>query len=114
MDPTLEALLTALGNAAGYAGAVLLVVHSVRKAEGRFVVGFPKAAAALFALWALVLGWAVASGYWLNTYPHAEPPDWLDASNNIAWNMQSEVWQVWLASLVFKYLAWAGSPESKD
>lgn len=114
MDLHLEAFLTVLANIGGYAFACVVIVHAVRMAEGNFVVGFPKAATALFVLWVMVLAWYVGSMYWLGTYPHAEPPDWLESSSGIAENNQSEILQVWLASLIFKYLPWPGSPESKE
>jgi hypothetical protein len=121
MKEVFEALLTALANIGGYALAALVVVHYLRR-HGSFVAGFPAAATALFVLWALIVFWYIGTEYWLDQYPQtiergarafSQPPTWLDASNGIAENQQSEVFQVWLAALVFKYLKWPGTPESQ-
>lgn len=112
MSDVLQAILTSAGNILGYASAVFVMVVIFR-GRNPTVSQIGTAFWALFLLWAIVLSWSVASGFWLNTFPEHSPPDWLDASNNIAWNMQSEVWQVWLATLFFKWLRAPGSPDSK-
>lgn len=114
MDEVLQALLTWAANVAGYALAFLVVVHAARRSRGgSWVAAFPAAAFALFVLWTVTLGWYVGSMYWVDSYPEHSVPPWLEASSGVAENIQSEVIQVWLAALVFKYLRWQGSPESK-
>lgn len=112
--PVEESILTILGNIGGYALAVLVVVHFLRKTPGEdFVTVFPKAAAALFVLWVSVTTWYVASEAWVSSFPAHRAPDWLESSNGISENNQSEIFQIWLAAVVFKWLKWPGSPESK-
>jgi hypothetical protein len=113
MGTILEALLTIIANLGGYALAVLVVVHSIRRSgSGR---GLPDAATALFVLWVLTLSFYVATEFYMDdrwSNPHNVPP-WAESTNGIAENIQSEVVQIWIAALVFKYLRWPGSPESK-
>jgi hypothetical protein len=114
MSVVLQAVLTWVSNVGGYALAILVVIHSARRSrEGKWVVFFPAAAFALFVLWMITMAWYVASIFWVDTYPEHSVPPWLEASSGIAENIQSEVIQVWLAALLFKYLRWPGSPESK-
>jgi len=114
MPLALEAALTVVGNIGGYALAALVVIVVVRRSGSRdWIAGFPKAASALFVLWCITLAWYVVTEYWLGDYTVNRHPDWLESSNGIAENIQSEVFQVWLAALVFKYLRWPGSPESE-
>lgn len=115
MSDVAQALLSAIGNIAGYAAAALVVIHGIRKNNRNFVGGFPAAATALFFLWAAVLCWYVGTEFIIEqNYRHEDNvPLWLDSSNGIAENNQSEIFQVWLAALVFKYLRWPGSPESE-
>jgi hypothetical protein len=62
---------------------------------------------------ALTLALYVESEYWLAQKSPHNPPTWLEATNGVLENIQSEVIQIWLAALVFKYLRWPGSPESE-
>jgi hypothetical protein len=115
MDAVPQAILSAILNLGGYAAAALVVIHAIRKNGHRFDSGFPAAALALFFLWAVVLCWYVGTELIIaQNYAHEDSvPLWLDSSNGIAETNQSENFQVWLASLTFKYLRWPGSPESK-
>jgi hypothetical protein len=110
---TAEAVLTTLGNLIGFTGIVLLTVWVLRRPPGDRTAGIGRAAWALWWLWALTLSLYVASEFWLAEEPPHNPPTWLDATNGILENLQSEVIQIWIAALVFKYLRWPGSPESK-
>lgn len=110
---TVEAILTSLGNLLGFSGIVVLVVWTLRKPPGDRIAGIGRAAWALWWLWALTLSLYVASEYWLAEEPPHNPPTWLEATNGILENLQSEVVQIWVAALIFKYLRWPGSPESK-
>jgi len=110
---TVEAVLTTLGNLVGFTGIMLLVVWMFRQAPGDRAAGIGHAAWALWWLWALTLSLYVASEYWLAQESAHNPPTWLDATNGILENIQSEVIQIWIAALIFKYLRWPGSPESK-
>jgi hypothetical protein len=113
MTPVIEAILTFLANVGGYALAAFVVIHFIRKA-GSGWRGLPDAAVALFLLWMLTMAVYVGLEFWVDTYGSVNRvPPWLDASDGIAENIQSEVFQVWLASMVFKWLKWPGSPESK-
>lgn len=115
MNAATQALLTASANIAGYAAAALVVIHGIRKNDNKVAIGFPAAATALFFLWAAVLCWYVGTECLIDiNYAHEDSvPVWLDSSNGIAENNQSEIFQVWLAALVFKWLRWPGTPESK-
>lgn len=108
-----EAIFTSLGNLVGFSGIVLLVVWMLRKPPGDLIAGIGRAAWALWWLWALTLSFYVASEYWLSEESAHNPPTWLEATNGILENLQSEIVQIWLAALIFKYLRWPGTPESK-
>jgi hypothetical protein len=110
---TLEAVVTTLGNLIGITGIVLLFVWAFRQPPGARVAGLGKAAWALWMMWGVTLALYVGSEYWLSEESAHNPPTWLSATNGILENIQSEVVQIWIASLVFKYLPWPGSPESK-
>jgi len=112
-DQTVEAILTTLSNLLGFSGIVILTVWVLHKKPGDRIVGIGQAAWALWWLWALTLSFYVASEYWLAQEPPHNPPTWLEATNGILENIQSEVVQIWVAALIFKYLRWPGSPESK-
>lgn len=109
----LEGIVTTLGNLVGFSGIVLLVVWMFRLPPNDRVAGIGKAAWALWWLWAITLAGYVGTEYWLATEPPHNPPTWLEATNGILENLQSEVVQIWIAALIFKYLRWPGSPESK-
>jgi hypothetical protein len=110
-----ESVLTFLGNLGGYALAFLVVVHATRRQGEGYVKGFPAAATALFILWSLTMAAYVGTEYLIErSYQHEDSvPLWLDSSNGISENIQSEVIQIWIAALIFKYLRWPGSPESQ-
>lgn len=112
LNNTAEAVVTALANIVGYAAAVLIVVHFVRRAGGSFVVGFPQAAFALFVLWCAALGFYVGTEYWIASEGERAPA-WMESTNGIAENVQSEILQIWIAAFLFSKLRWPGSPESK-
>lgn len=115
MSDLVQALLTIVGNVAGYTLAFLIVIHVVRASGGSWTVGFPAAATALFILWVLCLSFYIGTEFYMDAEwknPHNIPP-WAESTNGAAENIQSEVIQVWLAALVFKYLRWPGSPESE-
>jgi predicted acyltransferase len=115
MNNVIEVLLTAAANIVGYALAAVIVVGSARRARRKAVQwGFGDAALALFVFFSLVMVWYVVTEYWLGTKSPHDPPGWLEATNGAAENIQSEIFQVWLAALVFKHLRWPGSPESKE
>jgi hypothetical protein len=113
MSQTVEAVLTTLGNLFGFTGIVFLTVWLLRKPPGDRLAGIGRAAWALWWLWALTLALYVASEYLLAQKSPHNPPTWLEATNGVLENIQSEVIQIWLAALVFKYLRWPGSPESE-
>lgn len=114
MSTLIEALLTIIANVGGYALAAIVVVHSARRARARAERwGFGDAGLALFVLWVLTMIWYVATVFWSDSYPEHSIPPWLESSEGAAENIQSEVFQVWLASLVFKHARWPGSPESQ-
>jgi hypothetical protein len=113
MSQTVEAVLTTLGNLFGFTGIVFLTVWLLRKPPGDRLAGIGRAAWALWWLWALTLALYVASEYWLAQKSPHNPPTWLEATNGVLENIQSEVIQIWLAAVVFKYLRWPGSPESE-
>jgi|SRR3954452_22593718 hypothetical protein len=116
MSDKLQALLTIVGNIGGYALAFVVVTYGMRRSGKRsYAAGFPAAATALFFLWVATLTWYVWTELLQQGYRHMENiPLWLQSSNGIAENIQSEVIQVWLAALIFKHLNWPGSPESKE
>lgn len=98
----------------GYALAAVVVMRSAQKARRLAMEWeFGDAALALFVFFALVMVWYVITEYWLGTKPPHDPPAWLESSNGVAENIQSEIFQVWLAAMYFKHLRWPGSPESK-
>lgn len=111
-----EILLTTAANVGGYALAFMVIVHGARKAREAGALSewhLGDAALALFSLWVMAMFWYVVTVYWLDSYPvHSQPP-WLEATSGAAENIQSEIIQVWLAALVFKWTRWPGSPESK-
>lgn len=113
MSQTVEAVLTTLGNLFGFTGIVFLTVWLLRKPPGDRLAGIGRAAWALWWLWALTLALYVVSEYWLAQKSPHNPPTWLETTNGVLENIQSEVIQIWLAALVFKYLRWPGSPESE-
>lgn len=115
MSDELQFFLTVVGNVGGYALAFLVITYGMRRSGNRnYAVGFPAAATALFVLWVASLTWYVGTELLAQDYRHIENvPLWLQASNGIAENIQSEIIQVWLAALVFKHLRWPGSPESQ-
>lgn len=113
MSNVIEVLLTSAGNVFGYVLASLAVVYSLRRKRTQ-KWSFGDASVALFVLFAFTMVWYVATEYWLGTKPPHDPPAWLESTNGVAENIQSEIFQVWLASLVFKHLRWPGSPESKE
>lgn len=113
MSQIVEAILTTLGNLFGFTGIVFLTVWLLRKPPGDRLAGIGRAAWALWWLWALTLALYVESEYWLAQKSPHNPPTWLEATNGVLENIQSEVIQIWLAALVFKYLRWPGSPESE-
>jgi hypothetical protein len=110
---TIDAILTTLVNLLGFTGIVVLTVWVFSKSPRDRTAGIGHAAWALWWLWALTLSLYVASEFWLSEKPPHNPPPWLEATNGILENIQSEVVQIWVAALVFKYLRWPGSPESK-
>jgi amino acid transporter len=113
MSEATEVLVTSAGNVAGYALAAVVLIWLFRK--GNPTVGrIGTAAWVLFLLWITSLVWYVATEYWLGSWTINTAPEWLEASNGIAENNTSEVWQVWLAMLIFKHLREPGSPESKE
>lgn len=115
MSDVLQAVLTAAANVAGYGLAFWVVVHAVRRSGQSWAVGFPAAATALFFLWVITLAFYVGTEFYMDAHwqnPHNVPPT-VEATNGIAENIQSEVIQIWLAALCFKYLRWPGSPESQ-
>jgi hypothetical protein len=115
MPETFQILLTILGNVAGYALAFLVVVFAIRSHGGSWVAGFPAAASALFILWFLTMSWYVGTMFYIDDHWSSmdSVPPWAESTSGAAENIQSEVIQVWLAALVFKYLRWPGSPESE-
>jgi hypothetical protein len=114
MSETLQAALTAAGNFAGYVALFLVTVAALTYAQRRGLTAGRAAAAALILDFELVLVWYVATMFWLDSYPHADQPPWLESTSGIAENIQSEIIQIWIAALVFKWLLWKGAPESKD
>jgi hypothetical protein len=112
-DHTLEAIATTLVNLLGFTGIVVLIIWVFRSApDGRSGL-VAKAAWALWWLWCVTLSLYVATEFMLAEKSPHNPPTWLEATNEILENLQSEVVQIWVAALVFKYLRWPGSPESK-
>lgn len=114
MSNTLEAALVAAANFAGYLTLFALIVYALRALDRRKVGPFPSAGLALVIGFGCAMAWYVATVYWLDSYPHADQPPWLEATSGVAENIQSEVIQVWIAALLFAHLLWPGSPESKD
>lgn len=114
MDEIVQALLTFLANVGGYGVAVIALLYVFRGGNPT-VARIGTALWALFALWAICVGWYIGTEFWIDANYQTEDavPPWLDSSNGIAENNQSEVWQVWLATLIFKHLRAPGSPESK-
>lgn len=110
---TLEAVLTTLGNLLGFTGIVFLIVWMFRLTPEARSGKLAQAAWALWFMWCITLALYVASEYWLAERSPHNPPTWLEATNGILENLQSEVVQIWIAALVFKHLRWPGSPESK-
>lgn len=102
-------------------GAYFLTVIGVLVAMGvAYLIArsshFYSAVIFLFVLWLILLGW---QDYltWREGVHLAHGHDqhnWLRFMNAAIENLQSEVWQVWLATLVFKHLIHVGSPESKE
>lgn len=116
MSETMQAVMTAAANIIGYLLLVAVTVYGLVAVRRRFGWRrFPYyAAAALVLDFAVIFSWYVGTVYWLDSYPHADQPPWLDATSGAAENLQSEVWQVWMTSLVFTWLEWRRSPESKE
>lgn len=123
MNTILEAALTSVGLVGGYMIAAIVVVMLTPRQE-RLTDRIASAAVALGVLFALCVVVFVGSEFWLDSLPEAVEriggpfsyqanPTWLDAVNKASENMLSEVFQIWLAALVFKHLRWPGSPESK-
>jgi hypothetical protein len=111
---SLDAVLLAAANVVGYLALFVLSVYLLRLMQRDGRVGpFKAAALGLVIDYAVVTLWYALTMYALDSYPHGQEPVWLDASSGIAENIQSEVIQVWLASLFFANLRWPGSPESK-
>lgn len=112
-NESLEAVLTILGNLIGFTGIVLLFVWIFRQPDRDRVAKIGQAAWALWWLWAVTLAFYVISEYMLAEKSPHNPPTWLESTNGILENLQSEVIQIWIAALIFKHLRWPGSPESK-
>ncbi len=56
-----------------------------------------------------------AHGEWLvEQYPQHQVPWLAEWYRGTFENLQSEVWQVWLAAAVWAGLRWKGTPESKE
>jgi hypothetical protein len=113
MSTIVQAILTTIGNYAGYAVASLLLI-AIFRTRNPTVAQIGTALWVLGILWFMVVGWFVASEFWIDTFPPHQAPTWLEASNSVAENNQSEVFQVWLATMLYKYCRAPGSPESKD
>lgn len=113
MSDQLEAIFTTLANLIGFSGIVLLIVWVFRLPSADRAAGIGFAAWALWWLWCITLALYVGTEYWLATESPHNPPTWLEATNGILENLQSEVVQIWIAALVFKHLRWPDSPESK-
>lgn len=105
-------LLTIIGNYAGYALAGLVLIWLFKRGNPS-VARIGTAVWMLATFWLAILSWYVVSEFWLGTYTINTEPDWLASSNGIAENNHSEVFQIWLATLVYKWLRAPGSPESK-
>ncbi len=64
---------------------------------------------------ALVFNVLHIHGEWLvEQYPHTQVQWYAEAYRAVFENMQSEVWQIFIAAYVFKHYFWKGTPESKE
>ena len=99
-------LLTILGTL----GALLLAAYIAR------VSHFYSAVIFLIVVWLILLGANAYMTYLEGVHlVHGhEHHSGLRFANAALENLQSEVWQVWLATMVFKHLIHVGSPESKE
>lgn len=114
MSQPLQVAVTSLANIGGYTTLFVVIVALVAALDRRSVGRIPAAALALFGAWIITTCWYVATEYWVGSYTVNTTPEWLEATNGIAENIQSEVIQIWIAALVFAHLLWPGSPDSKE
>ncbi len=110
---TFEGIVTTIVNLFGFTGIVVLIVWLFRLTPTERVGIAARAAWALWWLWCVTLSIYVGTEFMLSEESPHNPPTAIEATNEIFENLQSEVVQVWVAALVFKYLRWPGSPESK-
>jgi hypothetical protein len=85
----------------------------MRNKDLKFTLWAFSAAIFLFGLWVILLVGHYGFTYWVDTYPPHHAPTTVEWMEAVLENLQSEVWQVWLAALVFKWFRWYGTPESK-
>jgi hypothetical protein len=71
------------------------------------------AAVILFVGWLILLAAHYGTVYWVDSYEPHQAPSYVEWFEGVMENLQSEIWQIWLAAIIFKHFRWIGTPESK-